>query len=110
VADELRVLFLLLDDALGPVMLLVTDPVPPYQIRIVGLYGQDGTVTALLKHGDAAFHWVESVVGDLGIEMIADMVTTFPAPDVEGIEFEDLGIWADDAFTAVLETGKLLIP
>ena len=109
-AGALRVLFLLLDDALGPVMLMLTDAVHPYNIRIVGLYSQDGTTTALLKHGDTAFHWVEDVVEDLGIECLADMVTSFPMPDVNGIDSDTLTGWADDAFNAVLETGKLLIP
>lgn len=106
----LRVLFLLLDDTLGPVMLMITDAVNPYNIRIVGLYGQDGATTALLKSGDAAFHWVEDVVEDLGIEVLADMVVSFMPPDLNGIEFGTLNEWADDAFSAVLESGKLLIP
>jgi hypothetical protein len=107
---SLRVLFLLLDETLGPVMLLVTDMIPPFRIRIVGLYGQDGTVTALLKHEDAAFRWVEDVVEDLGIDCLADMVTSFPVPDLDEIEFDGLNGWAVAAFNAVIETGKLLLP
>lgn len=107
---SVRVLFLLLDDALGPVMLLVTDMILPFHIRIVGLHGQDSTTTALLKHDDAAFSWIEDVVDDLGIEVLADMVTSFIPPDLNEIEFEGLTEWAAVAFSTVLESGRLLLP
>jgi hypothetical protein len=106
--DLLRVLFLLLDDTIGPVMLLVTDKVAPFHIRIVGLYGHDETVTTLLKHEDAAFRWIEDVVDDLGIDLIVDMVASFPPPDLDGIEFDDLNEWAAAAFNKIIRSGRLL--
>jgi hypothetical protein len=110
-ASSVRVLFLLLDDSSGPVMLLLTDEVEPiFHVRIVALHSQDGTTTAMLMDGDKAFEWVEGVVDDLGINLIADMVTSFLLPDLDGIGFDALNDWAAAAFKTVMGMGKLLIP